>query len=176
MPLLTYPQTPGFAYTLQSAYIDLAGSRVVGIQSIKWQETMEGAEMVPGASQQFIAETAGTYKATCEFEILWGEFVTLMQKLGRGYMRTRFNIGAQVQEAGLGLSSLFVPNARIIDAGGGLEANKASVKSIKCSVLGVISLDGVTAIDSGLLSGGGNVIGGSASVVTQVGASLGFSL
>ena len=56
-----------------------------------------------------------------------------------------------------------------------LERNKASVKSVKCSVMGVITLDGISAISAGALSVGGSV-GGSASIVAQLGASAGFSL
>lgn len=172
---MNYPQTTGFAYTLASAYIDLAGRRYLGIQKISWSETMDGAEPVPGASNQYIAETEGIYKATCEFDILWSEYVAFIKGLGSGFMMKRFNIGTQLQDTGLGLSSLFVPNCRIIDAGGGLEA-KAAVKTIKCSVLGVISLDGITAIDAGALAGIGNTIGGSAAVVAQVGGAIGFTL
>lgn len=172
---MIFPQTTGFAYTLESAHIDLNGRHFVGVQSIKWQETMDGAEQVPGAAGIFIAETRGTYKATCEFEILWSEYVALVQGLGSGYMEKRFNIGAQVQDTGLGLSSLFIPSCRIIDKGGSLERNKASVKSVKCSVMGIITLDGISAISQGALSFGGSV-GGSASVVAQLGASAGFSL
>lgn len=171
---MDFNDTTGFAYTIKNARIDVAGRKIVGINKITWTETMEGAEQIPGASLLYIAETTGTYKATCEFEILWTEFARLTKALGSGYMLKRFNVGAQVQLPGGPLSSLFVPQCRIIDAGGSLE-DKASYRTVKCSVSGVISLDGVTAIDTGSFAGG-NVIGGSASVVAQVGASLGFSL
>ena len=170
---MNYPQTNGFAYTLASAHCDIAGSRVMGIQKIAFAHSMEGSEMVPGASLLPIAETPGMYKATVEFDILWSEFVTLIMKLGDGYMLKRFNIGAQLQDAGLGLCSVFAPNCRIIDDGGGLE-NKAAVKTVKCSVLGQISMNGITAVGGQL--GGGNVLGAAASVTAQVGASVGFTI
>lgn len=172
---MNFPQTNGFAYTLASAHIDLNGRRYVGINTIKWQHAMEGAEMVPGASLVSIAETPGMYKATCEFEILWTEYVALVRGLGSGYMMRRFNIGAQVMDNGAGLSSLFIPSARIISVDGGLES-KAATKNVKCSVMGVITIDGISPVLAGASSGGGNVFGGSASVVASVGASVSASV
>lgn len=165
-----YPITTGFAYTLQSAQIDFKGSRILGIQSIKWQETMEGAELVYGASPVPLEETQGIYKATCEFEILWSSYMLLVRKLGDGFMQQRFNIGVQVRDAGRGLSSITIPQCRIIDKGGSLEQSKASVKSIKCSVLGVLEHDGFTSVYGQSLVG--NVIGGAARVAASVGLSL----
>ncbi|MFO0588836.1 MAG: hypothetical protein U0441_14900 [Polyangiaceae bacterium] len=171
---LQYPQTTGFAYTLASAQIDVGGRRIVGIRKVDWSESMDGSEKIYGASKLPIAETEGLYAAECGFEILHSEFDALIAALGPGYMQVRFNLGAQLMDTGRGLSSLFIPSCRIINSSGTLD-DKATYTAVKCSVLGQITRNGISAIASGALTLG-STIGGSATVVSQVGATLGFSL
>ena len=148
------------------------GARYIGVQSIKWTQAMEGAEMVPGAANVPIAETEGTYKATAEIELLWSEYVSFMAR--RRGKTTRFNIGAQVQDVGLGLSSLIIPKCRIIGADGSLEANKAAVWPLKLSVMGVITLGGVPAMQGfAATSGNQSAVGAAGGAVASISASLG---
>ena len=175
-----YPLQDAYAWTLSSAYIDLAGSRFLGVQKITWSEVMEGRENVPGAAYHYVARTAGIYKASVEIEILTSEFMALTQKLGRGFMMTRFNAAAQlVDPAGvLPLFSMVFPALTIDDNGGSLE-QKASTTVLKTTVgpMRAIEYNGITAVSAGYLgSSVGNSFGGSASVVAQVGATVGFSL
>lgn len=175
-----YPLANGYAYTLATAYVDIKGSRFLGIGSIKWSEVMEGREQVPGASLFTVAETPGMYKATVEFEMLLSEFERMNRLLkATGYMLTRFNMMAHCSDpAGvLPLLTIAYPNLGINDGSGSLE-HKASMMSIKTTVgpQAAISYNGVTAVGAKLLAtGAGNAFGGSA-VVASASASLGLSL
>lgn len=174
---MSYPLTNGYAYTLATAAIDIGGAKFYGIANVKWTETMEGREQVPGAALFAVAETPGMYKATVEFEMVLSEYKRMIQRLGTGYMLKRFNMGATcVDPAGvLPLLSITFPNLKINDGSGSLE-QKASTMAVKTTVgpMSAIDYDGITAVAAGMV-GGGNAFGGSA-VVASASASLGLSL
>lgn len=177
---MSYPLTNGYAYVLGTAYVDIAGSRFFGIKSIKWTETMEGSEAIPGAALFYVAETPGIYKASVEFEILTSEYMRLIQKLGPGYLMKRFGMAAQLMDPAnvLPLLSITFPALKIGEGAGSLEQG-ASTVSVKTTVGPgkMIDYNGITAVASGGLGAGiGNTFGGSAQVAAQVGASVGFSL
>lgn len=173
---MTYPYTNGYAYTIHAAHIVVAKRRIFGISDIKWTESMDGREQVPGAALVAIAETPGMYKATVEFSILMSEHRALIAALGStGWMLTRFNMHAQLQDPSgvLPLVTVVFPSLGIGEGSGNLDAS-ATKMAIKTTVGpgGVITYDGLSAINLGTLSSG-NTFGG---IAAQASASVGFSL
>lgn len=177
---MNYQLANGYAYTLLSAYVDIAGSRFFGVGKISWSETMEGREQIPGAALTAVAETPGMYKASVDFDILLSEWSRLIARLGTGYLLKRFNMGAQLSDpAGvLPLLNMTFPALRIGDNSSSLE-QKGSIMSVKTTVgpMAAISYNGITGINLGLLGGGGaNSFGGSAQIAAGISASVGFGL
>jgi hypothetical protein len=169
-----YPYTNGYAYTIHTAHIVVAQARVFCISDIKWTESMDGREQVPGAALVAIAETPGMYKATVEFSLLKSEYMALINRLGSaGFMMRRFNMHASLQDPSgvLPLVTVVFPQLGINEASGNLDASASKI-SIKTTVGpgATIMYNGLSAINLGTLSPG-NTFGGIAAT-----ASAGFSL
>lgn len=149
------------AHTLTDAKVKINSRTYYGFDKITWGSAVEGAEMIYGTEFEPIAETRGTYKGNCEFDLLLSEFIALVASLGGDYLTKRFDLQANIKAEGGALHTLVIPSCRIIDDSVTLERGKATYKSIKCSVRGRITINGKPA--SAGVAGSANTIGASLS-------------
>lgn len=143
MATANYPQINGVeVHTLTDTRVKIDGRPYYGFDKITWSNTVEGAELIYGTEFEPLAETKGTYKGAAEFDILLSEYIALTNSLGGDYLIRRWNFTANIRADGGQLHTIFIPRCRIIDDSVTLERGKATYKSIKCSVLGRITING----------------------------------
>lgn len=158
--------------TIGEATFTIDGQVYTGIESLKWTNGLKGNEPFYGASRVPLAETSGTYEPSCEFSINLFQFRRLIRRLGANYQDVRFNIVVNLRGIKSGLATLRIPLARIIEDTGSIETKNLMIP-VKCSVLGLITLDGQAAVPGVAVAA--SSFGGSGVVTGAVGASGGIS-
>lgn len=164
------------AATLVDATTKLDGKLYKGVDAIKWDLSMEGAEEYYGSSELPLGETRGSLKTTLEFEMELGEFELFTSRLGGAFMEKRWNFQTNIQRPGGRLITLAIGKCRIIGASSSLERGKPNTVAVKCSVTGDTTLNGKKAtLGSGSASSaGGDIASAAAGAVAS--ATAGFSI
>lgn len=158
--MVPFPVSEGFVPSMQSAEIDVKGSRVFGIKSLSWDEACEG-EVEYGNGVEPIGVTIGQYAANVEIEQLYTEYVVLRGKVGG--RQEGFNVGFQVTDPIAGLISMVIPACRLASNAGSFTGKAGLTVKYKCQVLKMIEINGLTIVQRAMSSGVGMSVGAVAS-------------
>ena len=88
---INYPEINGCRYDFSSIECDANGVVLKGYEGISYSDKCEPGE-ARGTHQQALGDTPGEYSAEGSLEMFKLEHQALIESLGNGYMRRKFNI------------------------------------------------------------------------------------
>lgn len=91
MPIIEYPTINGQRYDFSSIEANAGGMIHKGYEEISYSHKMEPGE-ARGTHQVALGDTPGEYSAEGSLTMLKTEYQEWIERLGRGYMRKRFNM------------------------------------------------------------------------------------
>lgn len=135
-------------WSLASAEIDVAGDKMLGVQSLAPKEELTPTD-VYGNGPVPVGRTRGIYKGSAELSILLVEFRAIIQKLGNGFGEKTFNIGATYIEInGDGVMPIEITGCRIATPDlSDTNDGKATVVKVGLSIITPIFWDGLQIIN-----------------------------
>lgn len=108
----SYPNTEGFEYSFSSIILKARGKRYYGATSISYDDGLEPG-MVPGTSTLPLGDTAGTWSGAASIEFNRRDGQAIIDDLGDGFGRVRFQITNQYAEDGMPTITDELPSVRI---------------------------------------------------------------
>lgn len=159
-------------FSLASAELDFNGYKVIGVNSLNLKDELTPSDEY-GNGVVAVGRTVGQYKASGDCEILLAEYNAIIQRLGRGFGKRPFGIGATyIEIGGDGIMSVQVLGARIVSTElSNSNDGKGTRVKFGLSIIKPILWNGISIVDE---QSGTSSIGSSFGVSASVSASLGF--
>lgn len=167
-----FPLINGLLHSWASAQIDVNATPFYGITALNFSDELE-MEGEYGPSPIALGGVIKQYKASVDLEMILSERDRLIAKLGNGFGKVPFNIGAQwIESTGQPTSTVGIIGARISKMEQSNAPGAAKVKLTLFQYLPIVYTGGLTIFSQEQQVGDiGSLVSG---VVGQVAASFGF--